>query len=100
MNQGNGRKGRATKALFDNPTGREVYAWMKDIVDRGLAVTNPDEGGSVYDNLLGIGNGTHVMTIETSASLGTITDVLGSGAYPNVDARCRSDAGTERQRWS
>ena len=85
VNQGNGRKGRATKALFNSRTGREVYAWMKDIVDRGLAVTNPDEGASLYDNLLGIGNGTHVMTIETSASLGTISDVLNSGAYPDVD---------------
>lgn len=84
VNHGNGRKGRATKALFDTATGREIYAWMKDMVDSGLAVTNNDEGGSIFDNLLGIGNGTHVMTIETSASLGTITDVLNSGAYPNI----------------
>ncbi len=34
---------------------------MKDIVDRGLAIDeSATEGASLYDNLLGIGNGTHV----------------------------------------
>lgn len=85
VNNGNGRTGRATKTIFDNATGRDVYTWMKSMVDDGLAVVNSDQGQSVFDNLLGIGNGTHVMTTETSASLGTITTVLASGAYPGVE---------------
>ena len=84
VNNGNGRTGRATETVFDNKTGREIYTWMKEMVDGGLAKVNNDEGGSVFDNLLGIGNNTHVMTTETSASLGTITSVLASGGYPGV----------------
>jgi len=85
VNNGNGRKSRATEAVFDNKVGREVYTWMKEMVDEGLARVNSDEGQAVFDNLLGIGNGTHVMTTETSASLGTITTLLESGAYPGVE---------------
>jgi sn-glycerol 3-phosphate transport system substrate-binding protein len=85
VNNGNGRKGRATETVFDNKTGRDVYTWMQAMVDGGLAKVNSDEGGSVFDNLIGIGNNTHVMTTETSASLGTITTILESGAYPGVE---------------
>ncbi len=84
VNNGNGRKGRASKTAFSSKTGLEIYTWMSEMVDEGLAVTNSDEGSSVFDNLLGIGNGTHVMTTETSASLGTITQVLASGQYPDL----------------
>jgi sn-glycerol 3-phosphate transport system substrate-binding protein len=80
----NGRSGRANKTLFNNKTGLEIFTWMKEMVDKGLATTNGDEGATSYDNLLGIGNGTHAMTTETSASLGVITDYLSSGQYPNV----------------
>src|SRR5262249_12248044 len=84
VNNGNGRKARATKAVFNDTTGRELFAWMSQMVKDGLAETNPDSGASQYDNLLGIGNGNHAMAIETSASLGTITQVLSTGQYPNV----------------
>ena len=84
VNNSNGRKARATKAVFDDATGRELFAWMSQMVKDGLAETNPDSGSSQFDNLLGIGNGNHVMSIDTSASLGTITQVLSSGQYPDV----------------
>jgi sn-glycerol 3-phosphate transport system substrate-binding protein len=84
VDNNNGRSGRANKTLFNNKTGLEIFTWMKAMVDKGLATTNSDEGATVYDNLLGIGNGTHVMTQETSASLGTIDQVLSSGQYPNI----------------
>jgi sn-glycerol 3-phosphate transport system substrate-binding protein len=54
------------------------------MVKDGLAVTNPDSGASQFDNLLGIGNGNHAMSIDTSAALGTITQVLATGQYPDV----------------
>jgi len=60
----------------------ELFAWMNGMVKDGLAETNPDSGASQYDNLLGIGNGNHAMSIETSASLGTITQVLATGNTP------------------
>jgi sn-glycerol 3-phosphate transport system substrate-binding protein len=84
VNNENGRTARATKAVFNDATGREIFAWMSEMVKDGLAETNPDSGASQYDNLLGIGNGNHAMTIDTSASLGTITQVLASGQYPDV----------------
>jgi sn-glycerol 3-phosphate transport system substrate-binding protein len=84
VNNSNGRKARATKAAFNDVTGRELFAWMSGMVKDGLAETNPDSGASQFDNLLGIGNGNHAMSIDTSASLGTITQVLASGQYPDV----------------
>src|SRR5581483_7570147 len=47
--------------------------------------TNPADGQSSFDNLLGIGNGLYGMTIDTSAVLGTVRSVLASGQYPNVE---------------
>jgi sn-glycerol 3-phosphate transport system substrate-binding protein len=85
VNNGNGRKARADKVVFDTKQGLEIFTWMSDMVSKGYAITNPNEGSSQFDNLLGIGNGTNAMTIDTSASLGTITNVLASGAYPNVE---------------
>jgi sn-glycerol 3-phosphate transport system substrate-binding protein len=84
VNNANGRKGRATAAVFDVKAGVEIFSWMQDMVDSGLAVTNEAEGASAFDNLLAIGADNAGMSIDTSASLGTITQVLGSGQYPNV----------------
>ena len=85
VNNSNGRKARATKSAFNSKTGTEIFTWLSGMVKDGLAVTNPDSGNSAFDDLLGIGNGSQAMAIDTSASLGTVTAVLGSGAYPNVD---------------
>lgn len=78
-NNENGRKSRATAAVFDDATGREVFGWMKDKVDSGLARTNPDDGPNAFDNLLGIRAKTLGMTIDSSAALGQISQILQSG---------------------
>ena len=85
VNNSNGRKARATKSAFNSATGVEVFTWLSGMVKDGLAVTNPDSGQSSFDDLIGIGNGSQAMAIDTSASLGTVKAVLGSGAYPNVE---------------
>jgi sn-glycerol 3-phosphate transport system substrate-binding protein len=85
VNNSNGRTARATKSSFNSKTGTEIFTWLSGMVKDGLAVTNPSNGNSSFDDLLGIGNGAQAMAIDTSASLGTVTAVLGSGAYPNVD---------------
>jgi sn-glycerol 3-phosphate transport system substrate-binding protein len=85
VNNGNGRKSRASSTTFDNATGKEIFTFMNDMVKEGLARTNPAEGPSAFDNLLGIGNGNFGMTIDTSAALGTIQQVLAGGEYPNVE---------------
>jgi sn-glycerol 3-phosphate transport system substrate-binding protein len=85
VNNGNGRKSRATSVTFDNKTGREIFTFLNDMVKSGLARTNPNEGPNAFDNLLGIGNGNFGMTIDSSATLGTIVQVLRGGEYPNVE---------------
>lgn len=79
VNNGNGRDARATKVVFDNRVGQEIFGWMKDMVDQKLAIPNSDEGPSQIDNLLGIRAKQQAMTIDSSAGLGTISQVLASG---------------------
>lgn len=79
VNNGNGRDARATATVFDNETGLQIFTWMKDMVDKGLAVTNEAQGPSQFDNLLGIRSKKVGMTIDSSASLGTISQVLAAG---------------------
>ncbi|HEV3134169.1 MAG TPA: ABC transporter substrate-binding protein [Acidimicrobiia bacterium] len=85
VNNGNGRKSRATSTTFDNATGKEIFTFLDTMVKQGLARTNPADGSSAFDNLLGVGNGNFGMTIDTSAALGTIQQVLASGQYPDVE---------------
>ena len=85
VNNNNGRKSRASSTTFDNATGKEIFTFLNDMVKSGLARTNPADGSQAFDNLLGVGNGNFGMTIDTSAALGTIQQVLASGQYPNVE---------------
>ncbi|MBM3659865.1 MAG: ABC transporter substrate-binding protein [Actinobacteria bacterium] len=83
VNNGNGRAKRATGVEFDTKVGQEIFAWLDSMVDDKLALnTGPPEGN--VDNLLAIGADNAAMTIDTSASLGTILGVLGGGQFPNV----------------
>ena len=84
VNNNNGRSARATAAAFNNAAGLSVFAQLDKMVGNGTAITNPASGSSAYDNLLGIGSGKFSMTVDTSAALGTISAILGSGQYPNV----------------
>ena len=79
VNNENGRTKRATAAVFDDAAGKESFTWMKNMVDSGLARTNPDDGPNAFDNLLGIRSKVNGMTIDTSAALGQISTVLQSG---------------------
>lgn len=84
VNTNNGRTGRATAGAFNNATGLSVFTQLSAMVKSGLAGTNPSTGAAAYDNLLGIGSGKYSMSIDSTATLGTISSVLGSGQYPNV----------------
>ena len=85
VNNNNGRKTRATKTIYDDPTGRQIFTWLSGMVKDGLATTNADLGTGAFDNLLGIQSGSHAMAFDTSAALGTITAVLSGGTVTNVD---------------
>lgn len=81
-NNGNGRDGRATEVRFASPAGLEIATWMSEMARDGLAqLTDPNN----FDNLLSLGSDVAGMTMDTSAALGTIVAVLGSGQYPNVE---------------
>lgn len=83
VNRGGGRTARATKALLDNSTGREIWSWWKDMVASGLAL-NTGSTPNNFDHLLALGTGDAAMAIEASSALGTILQVLESGQYPGV----------------
>src|SRR4051794_39896868 len=85
VNSSNGRKSRATKTVYDDKVGLQIYEFLSGMVKDGLATTNPDLANSAFDNLLGIRSGTHAMAFDTSAALGTITSVLAAGNDPNID---------------
>ena len=85
VNQANGRKARATKVQFDDASGRGIFTWMNSMVKSGLATTNSAEGGSAFDNLLGIRSKKVAMSIDTSATLGTISQVFQGGESGGVD---------------
>jgi sn-glycerol 3-phosphate transport system substrate-binding protein len=85
VNNKNGRSARTTASVLNSSTGKQIFGWLSGMVKDGLAVTNPASGSGNFDNLIGIGAGNHAMSIDTSASLGTISSVLASGQYPNVD---------------
>ncbi len=87
VNNSNGRKARATKTVFDDATGRQIFTWLSGMVKDGLATTNPDLGTGNFDNLLGIQSGSHAMAFDTSAALGTISAVLSGGARAERRAR-------------
>jgi sn-glycerol 3-phosphate transport system substrate-binding protein len=84
VNGSNGRKSRATKTVYDDATGRQIFSWLSGMVKDGLATTNPDLGAN-FDNLLGIQSGSHAMAFDTSAVLSTATAVLAGGGAPNVE---------------
>ncbi|MGH9089430.1 MAG: extracellular solute-binding protein, partial [Acidimicrobiales bacterium] len=84
VNNANGRKGRATKAVFDTATARKIWTALDQLVTSGAATTNPAQGTGEFNNLLGIGSGQYAMTIDTSAVLGTVSAVLSKGTYPDV----------------
>lgn len=84
VNHLNGRAARATKGVFDTAIGRQIFTELDQLVTSGDATTNPANGPDAFDNLFGIGSGKYGMTIDTSADLGTISQVLSSGNYPGV----------------
>ena len=64
------------------PPAVQIFSWLSGMVKDGLAETNPDLGTGNFDNLLGIQSGSHAMAFDTSAVLGTVTAILGSGRRP------------------
>lgn len=85
--QSNGRTAPATKVLFDNATGVELYTFLQDLVKNGWAV-NVGDNTSGQDNFLKMADPVQraAMTMGTSAALGTVLAALGGGLAPGLGA--------------
>lgn len=84
VNNSNGRSERATAAAFDNHVSLKAFTWMDEMVASGLAVANSASGPSAFDNLLAIRSKKLAMTVDTSAALGTISQLMASGEAGGV----------------
>jgi sn-glycerol 3-phosphate transport system substrate-binding protein len=83
VNNGNGRQARATKVEFGGKAGLDIFTWMEQMVkDKLLLAVGSQE--ATIDDYLAVGNSRAAMTIETSAGLGTIAQVLGQGQFAHV----------------
>ncbi|MEP7203583.1 MAG: ABC transporter substrate-binding protein [Ilumatobacteraceae bacterium] len=82
----NGRAARATKVLYNNATGQSLLGLMQSMINDGLAVNVGDNSTSGFDNLLKLADNAEpaAMTIATSASIGPVIAVLGSGQFPQI----------------
>ncbi|HEV2362301.1 MAG TPA: extracellular solute-binding protein, partial [Acidimicrobiales bacterium] len=78
----NGRSARASSAEFGGALGTSIVEWFSGMLHDKLADASPSSGLAQYDNLIGIGTGTAPMTLDTSAALGTIDELM--GLYPKV----------------
>ncbi|HET9730492.1 MAG TPA: ABC transporter substrate-binding protein [Acidimicrobiia bacterium] len=82
VNNGNGRDRRATAVTFDDATGLSLFQWMDDMVTSKLALST---GTSDFNHYFAVGNGQAAMTIDSSAALGTISQLFAAGRYKSVE---------------
>ncbi len=85
VNNNNGRTGRASAAAFNDSIGLDTFTDLQNIVKAHDATLNPATGSfdTAYANLLDIGAGKSAMTIDSSATLGTIISEI-PVIYPQV----------------
>jgi len=83
VDNGNGRDGRPTEAVFNGPEGKAIFEWWADMVESGLAF-NVGRNPSGADNLLAVGSNRASMTIATSAALRSVFDVIEAGGAKGV----------------
>jgi sn-glycerol 3-phosphate transport system substrate-binding protein len=73
VNNGNGREGRATEAVFDSEAGVRILAWWQEMVDSGLAY---NAGTADLNALLKLASGEASMAIGSTAILGGAAALL------------------------
>jgi sn-glycerol 3-phosphate transport system substrate-binding protein len=79
LNNGNGRSSRATSVAFDDTEGKLLASYYVEMFSSKAAQPT---SATTYDNLFSIANRIAPMTLETSAALGTVVELL--GGYHNV----------------
>lgn len=88
--QGNGRDGKATKVLFDQPEAVEVVKWWQQMVKDGLAANT---GRDTKAAQAAFKSGQLAITLESTGQLGGFTKAakeggweLGAADYPHIKA--------------
>lgn len=81
----NGRTARATKVLYNNPTGQSLLTFIQSMISDGLAFNVGDNAGGL-DNLLKLADNAEpaAMTIATSAAIGGVLTVVRGGQFPQI----------------
>lgn len=80
VNEDNGRAGLADQATYDTELVRELYTWIKGMVDDGLLVGFSDTDNQI-DHYLALAQKNAAMSPETSTAATTIKAVLGGTTY-------------------
>lgn len=88
--QGNGRDGKATKVLFDQPESVEVVKWWQQMVKDGLAANT---GRDTKAAQAAFKSGQLAITLESTGQLGGFSKAakeggweLGAANYPHITA--------------
>ena len=79
VNMDNGREGLADESTFDNEVTRELYEWLKGMVDDGLVQGHSATDGQI-NQYLAVAQQDSSLLIETSTAATTIKAVLGGDA--------------------
>ena len=80
VNGANGRETRATEVLFDSELGLEVFTWLHDMVNDGLATYVGS--GDDAEHFIALALGQAAMTIDTTAALRSV--LIGARDFPDV----------------
>jgi sn-glycerol 3-phosphate transport system substrate-binding protein len=78
VNNDNGRDGRATEAVFNNPAGQDLFRWWNEMVDKGLAF-NVGRNPTAADALMAVASGRAAMAVAASSTLGSVLAVIEAG---------------------
>jgi sn-glycerol 3-phosphate transport system substrate-binding protein len=73
VNNSNGRESRATEATLDQPPGPEIFTWVSEMLDDGLAT---NEGRDGTNALLSIVQRNAAIAFGTTGALGSVYDIL------------------------
>lgn len=80
VDNGNGREGRATEVMFDDELGLEIFTWLHDMVNDGLATYVGS--GDDAEHFVALALGQAAMTIDTTAALRSV--IVGARDFPDV----------------
>ena len=96
LNNDNGRQGRASASNIDSPEGRKIFAFYKDLNDKGYLTNTGKLADTVGTNAI-FSNQKALMTINSTAGLGNLLEAakqsgfqMGVGVLPIPDGSNRN----------